>query len=104
MNYENKLFIYFNLILNKYPSLSYGYFLMKTLNYPLNNKSDHNTTDYLMFQKTVLKINIHYSSLLYEYMKESPMILFRCWLHIWTILWYEKKLTIFLNDGIYEMK
>jgi hypothetical protein len=49
---------------------------MKTLNYPLNNKSDHNITDYLMFQKTVLKINIHYSSLLYEYMQESPMIHF----------------------------
>jgi hypothetical protein len=46
---------------------------MKSLNY--SSKKKHDYIDYLMFQKSILKINIHYDSLTYEYVVETPMIL-----------------------------
>ena len=42
---------------------------MKELNY-----SNNSIIDYLMFQKSVLKINIHYETLMYEYIIESPFL------------------------------
>jgi hypothetical protein len=54
--------------------LSYGYFLMDSLKYPLDNKSNYNITDYLLIQKSLLRINIFYDNLSYDYSTESPSL------------------------------
>ncbi len=47
---------------------------MDSLKYPLDNKSNYNITDYLLIQKSLLRINIFYDNLSYDYFTESPSL------------------------------
>lgn len=47
---------------------------MDSLKYPLDNKSNYNITDYLLIQKSLLRINIFYDNLSYDYSTESPSL------------------------------
>jgi len=40
---------------NEFPTLSYGYYLMKALNF---TKTQNSIQDYLLIQKSLLKLNI----------------------------------------------
>lgn len=40
----------------------------------MNNKPDYNETDFLLIQKSFVRINIFYDSLSYDYSKESPSV------------------------------
>ena len=45
---------------------------MESLKYPLDNKSNYSITDYLLIQKSLLRIHIFYDNLSYDYSMESP--------------------------------
>jgi hypothetical protein len=47
---------------------------MESLKYPLDNKSNYTITDYLLIQKSLLRLHIFYDNLSYDYFTESPYL------------------------------
>ena len=57
----------------KFPSLSYGYQLLNALNF---TKTANYIQDYLLIQKSLLKINVYYDTIEYDLLTESPQVIF----------------------------
>ena len=55
----------------KFPSLNYGYELLKELNITKNDTS-YTLNDVLLLQKSLLRINVFYETLTYDFITESP--------------------------------
>lgn len=53
--------------------MSYGNYLLSVLNF---TKTNNNNLDYLLIQKSLLKISVYYDTIEYDLLTESPQINF----------------------------